>query len=309
MTDPAASVSRHVRAHDPSTIIECNSKFWVFRTGPGIPSYCSTDLTNWAAGPSVFLMAPPWAAKEVPENHGIYYWAPDVIHLEDGYHLYYAISSFGKNRSAIGHATNPTLDPNDPKFKWADAGMVVQSRITNDFNAIDPAITTDEQGGLWLSFGSFWSGIKMIRLDSATGGRSSGDNTIFSLASHDKIEAPYVYRHGKYYYLFVNWGLCCRGTASTYEIRIGRSPAITGPYLDKSGRDMTMDGGTLFLKTSGNFVGPGHAGIITALGRDWLSCHFYDATQGGRGTLAVMPLRWSKDGWPETVLSPVSDEK
>jgi arabinan endo-1,5-alpha-L-arabinosidase len=296
---PAIFGSRQIRTHDPSTIIQCREEYWVFCTGRGVPSYHSRDLVKWEAGPAVFTNAPGWVAEAVPANRWMYYWAPDVIHLGDRYLLYYAVSSFGKNRSAIGLATNPTLDPADPQFHWTDQGIVFQSAETNNFNAIDPAITQDGDGHLWLAFGSFWSGIKLIRLDPATGKPPATNSLVFSLASNDSIEAAYLYRHDHLYYLFVNWGRCCRGTNSTYEIRVGRSPKITGPYLDRTGADLMTGGGSPFLATDGPFIGPGHAGIVSAGGADWLSCHFYDGTRHGLPTLGLLPLHWDTNGWPE----------
>jgi arabinan endo-1,5-alpha-L-arabinosidase len=290
---------RRVHAHDPSTIVKCGDEFWVFYTGRGVPCYHSKDLKTWEPGPRVFSKAPAWTAQAVPSHTSNYFWAPDIIHLGDRFLLYYAVSIFGKNVSAIGLATNPTLDPKDPEFHWTDFGPVIQSAETNDFNAIDPAVCRDADGKLWLAFGSFWSGIKLIGLDPQTGRRIAPDSPVYSLAHNDSIEAAYIYPHANFYYLFVNWGLCCRGTNSTYEIRVGRAQKITGPYLDESGTDMLTDGGSPFLKTSGAFIGPGHAGIISDNGADWFSCHFYDGTRGGRSTLAVLPLRWDANGWPE----------
>jgi arabinan endo-1,5-alpha-L-arabinosidase len=291
--------SRVVRAHDPSTIVKCSNEYWVFHTGRGVPSYHSRDWMTWEPGPLVFTNAPGWTAQAVPANRWMHYWAPDVIHLGGRYLLYYSVSSFGKNQSAIGLATNPTLDPGDPQFHWTDQGIVVQSTNTDNFNAIDPAVTRDADGRLWLAFGSFWSGIKLIQLDSDTGRRLAGNSTMYSLAFNGSIEAAFIHRHDGYYYLFVNWGRCCVGTNSTYEIRVGRSKKITGPYLDRDGVDLMNNGGTPFLSTTGPFIGPGHAGIVAAGGGDWLSCHFYDGTRRGMPTLALLPLRWHTNGWPE----------
>ena len=293
--------SRGVHVHDPSTIVKCGNEFWVFYTGRGVPSYHSKDLMNWEAGPRVFTNAPAWTDSAVPGHRGSYFWAPDIIQLGDRYLLYYAVSTFGKKVSAIGLATNPTLDPNDPKFQWTDCGLVVQSTGTNDFNTIDPAICQDNDGKLWLAFGSFWSGIKLVQLDDGTGKCIGPDSPIYSLAHNDSIEAAYIYPHENFYYLFVNWGLCCRGTNSTYEIRVGRSKTIIGPYYDADGVDLMADGGTVFLKTSGPFIGPGHAGIISVNGMNWFSCHFYDGTQRGRSTLALLLLQWQTNGWPQIV--------
>jgi arabinan endo-1,5-alpha-L-arabinosidase len=320
---------RDGRIHDPSTIVKCNDEYWLFATGMGIISRRSRDLVNWTNGPRVFTNAPAWTTNAVPGNRG-YFWAPDVIFLTNRpaatarqrgeYLLYYSVSTFGKNTSAIGLATNPTLDPSDPNYAWTDHGIVVQSSRSDNFNAIDPAVFQDADGKLWLAFGSFWSGIKLIELDPATGKRraqsrvqspqftvretqDSGlrtvDSGLYSLAHNDSIEAAFLHHHRQQYYLFLNWGICCRGTNSTYEIRVGRSEKITGPYLDEDGKDLRVGGGTKFLASEGAFIGPGHAGIVSVGGTNWLSCHFYDGTRRGLATLALLPLRWKADGWPE----------
>jgi arabinan endo-1,5-alpha-L-arabinosidase len=241
----------------------------------------------------------PWIAEAVPQNSGRDFWAPDVMFVGGRYLLYFAVSTWGKNTSAIGLMTNPTLDTNDTRYKWTDQGIVIQSRATNDFNTIDPAICQDSQGKLWLAFGSFWTGIKLIELNPATGHRISENSRMYSLAHKEMIEASYIYPHDGFYYLFVNWGQCCRGIHSTYNIRVGRSAAITGPYLDKDGADLLLGGGTLFLTSNGDFIGPGHAGIVSDGSANWFSCHFYDAKHGGRPTLGILPLGWATDGWPQ----------
>jgi arabinan endo-1,5-alpha-L-arabinosidase len=301
----AQAGSRGIRVHDPSTIVQCNGEYWVFYTGRGVPSYHSKDLVTWERGPVVFTNAPAWVAATIPENrNGMNFWAPDVIHDGDRYLLYYSVSTFGNNNSAIGLATSPTLDPNDPQYHWTDEGIVVQSHTNENFNTIDPAVTRDSDGNLWLSFGSFWSGIKLIQLDPATGKRLTPDSRMYALANHDTIESSYIYPHNGRYYLFANWGDCCRGTNSTYEIRVGRSNKITGPYVDKAGKYLLHDGGSLVLGTTGPFIGPGHAGIITADGKDWFSCHFYYGTRRGTAELAVRPIIWDADGWPKVGLNP-----
>jgi len=297
LTAQAAGV-RYLVCHDPSTIVQCKDEFWVFYTGTGVRSAHSKDLIHWQPGPRRgILSGPPWVASAVPNNWGSDFWAPDVMKVGDRYLLYYAVSSFGSPVSAIGLATNPTLDPMDAAYRWTDQGIVVQSHRSDNFNAIDPAIARDTDGGLWLSFGSYWSGIKIIQLDPATGKRISPDSAIYSLAHNSSIEAPYIYHHDNYYYLFVNWGRCCRGVRSTYNIRVGRSEKITGPYLDKTGKDMLDDGGSLVLGSEGQFIGPGHAGIITVNGKEWFSFH-YEADARRRNTLAIRPISWDKDAWP-----------
>jgi arabinan endo-1,5-alpha-L-arabinosidase len=297
ITAQAAGV-RGLVCHDPSTIVQCKDEFWVFFTGFGVRSAHSKDLITWTPGPRTgTITAPHWAAAAVPNNRGGSFWAPDVMKVGDRYLLYYAISSFGSPISAIGLSTNPTLDPTDPAYNWTDGGAVITSQRSDNFNAIDPAIARDTDGGLWLSFGSFWSGIKLIQLDPATGKRIAPESKIYSLAHSSAIEASYIYHHDNYYYLFVNWGLCCRGVNSTYNIRVGRSEKITGPYLDKTGTDMLKDGGSLVLESEPPFIGPGHAGIITVNGKEWFSCH-YEADARRRNTLAIRPLSWDANDWP-----------
>jgi arabinan endo-1,5-alpha-L-arabinosidase len=233
----------------------------------------------------------------VPAHTG-YFWAPEVIRAQGQYRLYYSVSSWGRNTSAIGLATNPTLDPADPAYAWEDEGAVICSDAEDNFNAIDPSVFVDRDGRWWLVFGSFWSGIKLVELAPASGRRLTAKSPLHALAYHPSIEAPCLHRHGEFYYLFVNWGQCCRGTNSTYEIRVGRSTNVTGPYADRAGVGLLQGGGSLLLGTGGSFVGPGHAGILETGKETWLSCHFYDGAHRGRPTLAVRRLRWTDDGWP-----------
>jgi arabinan endo-1,5-alpha-L-arabinosidase len=296
------TASRGIITRDPSTIVKCKDEFWVFYTGRGIPSYHSKDLVKWEPGPRVFESAPAWIAEAVPANRNLNYWAPDVIHVGDRYLLYYSASTFGKSTSAIGVVTNPTLDPADPAYHWTDQGMVVQSHEGSDFNTIDPSAFLDDNGTLWLSFGSYWSGIKLVQLDPRTGKRSDPQAPLVSLAYNKSIEASCLYKHAGSYYLFVNWGSCCQGVKSTYNIRVGRSRKITGPYLDKDGNDMLHGGGTLFLGNQGPLFGPGHAGFLVDHGQTWFTSDFEgDTRMGGKATLAIMPLEW-KSGWPKVRL-------
>lgn len=286
-----------LRVHDPATIVKEGDTYWTFATGDGIKTLRSTNLTDWSFDQPALPKNPIWAA-DVAAPHRDYLWAPDVIKSGDRYLLYFSVSSWGKNTSAIGLATNATLNPTNPKFTWHDAGIVVQSFATNDFNTIDPALTFDAEGRLWMAFGSFWSGIKLIELNPQTGHRLSPNSPMYALAFNDMIEAPFIHRRGTNYFLFVNWGQCCQGTNSTYEIRVGRSDKITGPYLDRDGKNMLNRGGTLLLESKTPFYGPGHAGIINIIGQDWFSCHYYDGNQRGRSKLWVGKLNWDADGWP-----------
>ncbi|HEX3799984.1 MAG TPA: arabinan endo-1,5-alpha-L-arabinosidase [Verrucomicrobiae bacterium] len=301
------SASRGIVTRDPSDIVQCKDEYWVFYTGRGVPSYHSKDLVKWERGPAVFKTAPEWIATTVPENHNLSCWAPDIMKVGNRYLLYYAVSTMGKITSGIGLATNATLDPSDPAYHWTDEGVVVRTQKGDDYNAIDPSVFLDTDGALWLTFGSYWSGIKLIQLDPKTGKRIVPDSRMYSLAYNESIEASYLCKHDDYYYLFVNWGSCCQGPRSTYNIRIGRSKKITGPYLDKAGVDMLHSGGSVFLDTdNGPLIGPGHAGTLNAEGRNWFTSDFEgDIRMNGKATLAIMPLKWNADGWPEATVNDV----
>lgn len=285
------------QVHDPSAIVKCRDTYWCFATGIGIASWSSSDLEHWERGPRVFREMPAWVREIVPTQRG-HFWAPDVVYHDGRYLLYYSVSQFGKNTSAIALASTPTLDPVAPDHAWTDHGVVIGSTATDDFNAIDPAVVRTADGELWLAFGSFWSGIKLVQLDPRTGRRLDSDRPMHALARHDAIEAPHIVPHGTFYYLFVNWGRCCRGIESTYEIRVGRSQNIRGPYLDRAGVDMRAGGGTLLLGSDGPFIGPGHASVLEVDGQYRLGCHFYDGTDRGRSWLAIQPLAWDDHGWP-----------
>ena len=207
------------QVHDPS-IIKSGDTFYLFSTRAGIAIRCSKDLVHWRLCGDVFAHLPEWAVKDVPGLRGL--WAPDISYFNGKYHLYYSVSTFGSNRSSIGLATNKTLDPASDKYRWVDEGKVIGSNTSDDWNAIDPNVVFDEQDQPWLTFGSFWSGIKLRKLDRATGQLSSQDQTLYSLASRPRasdspgaIEAPTIIRKNNYYYLFVSFDLCCRGKDST----------------------------------------------------------------------------------------------
>src|SRR5262249_35130754 len=158
--------------------------------------------------------------------------------------------------SAIGLATSPTLDSTSPDYHWTDRGPVIQSHQGSPYNTIDPAIIQTNAGELWMSFGSFWNGVYITKLDPTTGPLPPRTTTT-RLAFNSSIEASYIYQKDSYYYLFVDWGTCCQGVNSTYNIRVGRSTSVNGPYLDKNGVDMVNNGGSLFLGSESNFIGPG----------------------------------------------------
>lgn len=283
--------------HDPSRIIKEKDRFWVFGTGRGIISRWSNDLITWYEGPIVFKEAPHWTLEWVPEHRGRF-WAPDLIKLGGRYLLYYSVSTWGSRQSAIGLAVNQTLNTEASNYKWEDLGAVIKTTSKDDFNAIDPYPFLDEHGTLWLVFGSYWSGIKLIELDSTTGLRKSTNSTIYSLAWNESIEAGALFYKQGFYYLFVNWGQCCKGTNSTYEIRVGRATKIIGPYVDREGKEMLKGGGSLLLSSISPYIGPGHPAFFEHNGKLWMSYHYYDSRSMGRPSLDIIPIEWDENGWP-----------
>ncbi|HEX5222050.1 MAG TPA: LamG-like jellyroll fold domain-containing protein [Verrucomicrobiae bacterium] len=290
--------------HDPSTIIKHKGRYYMYGTGRGIISKYSDDGVLWKDGPPVFATTPAWVTNAAPGFNGDF-WAPDIAFINGKFCLYYSVSSWGSQQSGIGLVTNPTLDPSDPNYLWTDQGIVIQSFIGSAYNTIDPCVTFDANGNPWLAYGSYWNGIYLTQLDPVTGKRISPGSTLTHLAYNTSIEAACLYRRGGYYYLFVNWGSCCDGVNSTYNVRVGRSTSITGPYLDRNGVDMRTPGGTSFMEASGKYAGPGHIGILNENGQDWFSYHYYDAGDyssgyGGYGAAKfdLAPLSWTADNWP-----------
>ena len=146
---------------------KAGGQYYVFSTGPGITIYQSKDMQHWQPAGRVFATEPAWAKSIAPGFDG-HLWAPDIIEKDGVFYLYYSVSAFGKNTSAIGVATNKTLDPTAKNYQWQDQGIVLQSVPERDhWNAIDPAIIRDERGDHWMSFGSFWEGLKLVKLDAS----------------------------------------------------------------------------------------------------------------------------------------------
>lgn len=296
-----------VPTHDP-VIAREGDTYYVFGTGLSVRT--SKDLVTWTGGkPLLDNTLPAWAEKAVPGAKGM--WAPDISFVNGRWRLYYAVSTFGSNRSAIGLATSPTLDPAAPGYGWRDEGMVVASTPASDFNAIDANFVIDREGRHWLSLGSFWNGLKLFPLDAKTGKPADPTAKPYAIAERPAprgapapVEAPFILDHGGYYWLFASYDYCCKGAASTYYTVVGRAKAITGPYLGKDGSSMMQGGGTIFLRADlpekQRFRGPGHVGFLHDKdGKDYVAYHAYDRDNKGAPTLRIAPVTWGPDGWPK----------
>ncbi|HEX3763303.1 MAG TPA: arabinan endo-1,5-alpha-L-arabinosidase [Kofleriaceae bacterium] len=278
--------------HDPA-IVSSGTNYYIYSTGEGLPIRQSPDLVHWRVIGSVFAQKPSWITTTATNDPNAL-WAPDVSYFGGQYHLFYAASTFGSNTSCIGHATSPTLDG----AVWTDQGKeVICSASTDDWNALDPAAFVDQDGNVWLALGSFWSGLKLISLDS-TGARQGTAFYALATRTNTADEASYLVHHGDYYYLFESVDFCCRGVDSTYKIMVGRSTDITGPYVDQTGTPLLSDGGMLVLQGNDRWKGPGHNSILHTAAGDYNVYHSYDAQANGEPTLRIAQMTWSSDGWP-----------
>lgn len=283
-------------AADPSLIKAQDGRYYLYATadnaGDGyrvIPIYVSDDLVNWSFAGTVFKERPSWK-----EKGGV--WAPDISYDRGTYSIYYAYSTWGDPNPCIGLATAKS-----PMGPWTDLGRAVFcSEDIGVKNSID-AFAWNEKGKRTLIWGSF-NGIYAVGM-SPDGTRASGEKVRIA---DNRFEAPFVLRRNGYYYLFVSAGTCCEGDKSTYHVIIGRSKSLTGPYLDRAGKDLNAGGGTLILKGNGGWAGPGHNAIVTDdAGQAWIVYHamprnsarFENGTN--RREALIDPITWTSDGWPE----------
>ena len=300
-----------VMVHDPVMAQE-DGTYYLLSTGHGLQWATSTDRKTWTVQPTPFIKEiPQWTQDSVPgfKNH---VWAPDIIRKDGLWWLAYSCSTFGKNTSAIGlMAAERMTGP------WRDCGPIVCSQGKRDeWNAIDPNFIVDEDGTPWLTWGSFWDGIQLARLDHTMHLASkpvtiarrialrdtlkAEPNPTSKYAGRNAIEAPFIFRHGDYYYLFVSWDYCCRGPKSSYRVAVGRSKNVDGPYLDRDGKDMRQGGGTVILEgDKKEYEAAGHCAAYHFDGKDIFICHGYYLPMNGASILVQREITWTADGWPK----------
>jgi arabinan endo-1,5-alpha-L-arabinosidase len=279
------TLSGSLITHDPSAYKE-NSTWWITETSDtGIGVKYSPDGHAWTQGVSIFGGGLSWWTQY--NGNGKTVWAPD-IHVWNGKAiLYYAVSTFGSQKSAIGLATASSI----AQGNWTDQGAVLTSAPGNNYNAIDPNFFVDKAGQPWLSFGSFWTGIYTTRVDPNT---LKPTGSWYHLAADSSgIENSFIMSNGSYYYLFVSKGSCCAGANSTYHISYGRSTSVTGPYLDKNGVNMLNGGGTTLDAGGGRFIAPGGESVANGV----MVRHELDSQNNYNGVLFINDLTFS-NGWP-----------
>jgi arabinan endo-1,5-alpha-L-arabinosidase len=268
--------------HDPSTLAECDGKWYTFGTGGG--GIISDDGWSWHSG------------AERPGGGA----APDMIKIGDRYLCIYGATGGGLGGGHAGRILtmwNKTLDPKSPDFKWTEAVEVCFSDGMEDQDAIDPGVLLDPTTGrLWVSYGTYFGTIRLIELDPTTGFRKAGNKE--KDIAIDCEATDLIYRNG-WYYLLGTHGTCCDGVNSTYNIVVGRSKSVEGPYIDNVGRDMYHGGGKMVVAAGDRKTGAGHFGrTIIDEGVEVASFHWEaDFDQGGSSVLAVHPLLWKND-WP-----------
>lgn len=272
----------HPYIHDPSTIAQCDGKYYTFGTGGG--GLISADGWTWHAG----AVRPGGGA------------APDVMKIDNRYLIIYGATGGGLGGGHNGRILtmwNKTLDPSSPDFKFTKPIEVAASDGLEDNDAIDPGLLLDPTTGrLWVCYGTYFGNIRLIELNPATGERAEGNEPIDIAIDCEATDL--IYRDG-WYYLLGTHGTCCDGVNSTYNIVVGRSRNVTGPYIDNVGRPMLQGGGRMVLAAGDRLIGPGHFGrTIIDQGVEIMSCHYEaDLDQGGRSVLGMRPLLW-KNGWP-----------
>jgi len=268
--------------HDPSTIMECDGKYYTFGTGGG--GLISEDGWTWNSG----AVRPGGGA------------APDAVKIGDRYLIAFGSTGGGLgggHNGKINTMWNKTLDPKSPDFKFSESVVVASSEGMEDCDAIDPGLLLDPTDGrLWMSYGTYFGFIRLVELDPKTGKRIEGNKAIDIAIDCEATDLMY---HDGWYYLLGTHGTCCDGANSTYNIVVGRSKKVTGPYLDNVGRDMIKGGGRMVLAAGGRVNGPGHFGrMVLGDGIEKMSCHFEaDLDQNGYSVLGIRPLLWKND-WP-----------
>ncbi len=274
-------------------VVQQGDTYYLFSSGPGISVRRSDDLIHWEAAGQVFDSLANWTRTVIPEGDSLS--SPEVAYFNGRYHLYYSLMSPDNQVSAIGLATNVTLNPMDPDYAWIDRGPVIESEPgTADSVSLNPGIVLDADGMLWLTWSASEGEIRLRRLDAGTGLVSRQDETVHTLAHRRNsmyYYAPVITQRNGWYYLFVSPGF--------YGTLVGRSSDIAGPYKDRAGEPMLEGGFTYVLPDSyGRIRSPGHSSVLVDGDRYFLVHNFLDTENGRTPTLQVRPLVWDEHGWP-----------
>ena len=301
--------------HDPSRVINFNQGQLIAVTGKAQEDgyKCGLELwfrenisSDWQPYECLFINKPNWIKDEVPDNDGAF-WAPEIINEKK---ILYSVASNFED----GEVSCTALAvKNEISDEWVDSGEPLtctnKELVDYDYESIDPSFIVSPNGKTFLITGGGL--IHGTQVDPKTFRPLSGDWFSYEDPSwkilargpkiedeFDWVEASYIYFKDDFYYLFVNWGSCCRGVESDYNIRVGRSRNPLGPFLDKKGLDLSEGGGSLVLKSEENIRGPGHASIWIDNKGYFLAFHYYDSNRDGMSFHGEYNLLWV-NGWPK----------
>ncbi|MFZ2989308.1 family 43 glycosylhydrolase [Ideonella sp.] len=290
-----------IGTHDPH-LYKTSSTWWTFETtdNGGIGVKYSADGRAWTQGTPIFGSGLSWWSSYLPSNKKAMVWAPGCGEYAGNGYCYYAISSFGSQKSAIGLTTSAG---GIAAGKWVDQGAILTSKSGDGYNAIDPSFVLANNGDPYLVFGSFWNGIHITRVSKVNLKPPTGGIVNIAKDTANGIENGFVVKktvNGTvYYYLFASKGACCKGASSTYYIVVGRSTSITGPYTDKAGVSMMSGGGTVIASSGSRYKGPGGQSLLAD--GSVMAWHAYDANNNGAPVLFIGNVTWGADGWPANV--------
>ncbi|MFD1255789.1 arabinan endo-1,5-alpha-L-arabinosidase [Mucilaginibacter terrae] len=285
-----------LKVHDP-VMIKQKGTYYIFSTGKGVPIKTSKDKITWQNSGNVFASPLTWFKQDIPNQDGAL-WAPDIHYRNGQFHLYYSVSGWMNFNSSIGYATNATLDQSSPLYKWIDHGQIISYKNGGEkVNVIDPNIVVEKNGTVWMLYGSYQGGLRLVELDAKTG-KLKSDKPELTTITTSLGEGSYIIRGAGYYYIFASRGICCKGIQSNYQVVMGRSKNIRGPYLTKKGESWVNNKYTLFLE--GNYAEPGrgHNGFFTEKDTTFIVYHAYTRSAGGTSMLNIKPVYVDADGWP-----------
>ncbi|KAF2825176.1 endo-1,5-alpha-L-arabinosidase [Ophiobolus disseminans] len=297
--DPMACSGVCNNAHDPALIRRDDGTYFRFSTGAKIAIHSAPSIT----GPWTYKGAAIPAGSKINLKGKDDLWAPDVTKVGDTYYLYYSVSSFGVQDSAIGVATSKDLT------KWTDLGATgIASKAGKNYNAIDSALYWDGSKFV-MSFGSFWNDLFVVNMANppAKTSGTAATNIAFKPEGEHAQEAPFIAKNGNYHYLFFSVGKCCGFDANRpakgqeYKIQVCRSTSATSGFVDKAGKKCTEGGGTTVLESHGWVYGPGGQGVLydPSLG-PVLYYHYVDTRIGygdGQKKFGINKIDFSS-GWP-----------
>lgn len=288
-----------VFVHDPVMIKE-KGTYYIFCTGQGVNILKSTDRIHWETAGHVFNKnrLPAWHKDDIPEQDG-HLWAPDIHYRNGLYHLYYSVSAWMNFNSSIGYATNKTLDPDSPDYQWIDHGKIIDFRNGGKgVNCIDPNIFVDDDGTVWLLYGSYKAGLRLVELNPENGKLKNEAHPNIITLTTSLGEGVFLIKRDGYYYIFASRGTCCKGLDSNYHVVMGRSKNIHGPYLNKAGESWVENKFTLFMEGNEQQPGRGHNGFFCENDTTFIVYHGYDRSVDGASLLNIAPVHKEEDGWP-----------